>query len=481
MKTKLLLLFVIILSAFSVNAQNPTVVSITGEAVGGWGDGHDFDMVSTDGVNWTSTITVASANSPTPNAGGIKFRADHAWTISWGDVAFPSGVATLSGPNVQCISGTYDVTFNSTTGQYNFVGGAPIPVVKLVGTAVTNPGGLVLSTLDLATFTVSNATLVAGNAQFEIDGVLFGGTSFPIGSALSNTDLIPATAGSYTTISLNITSGDYVFTAAPLFQLISLTGDAVGGWGTGFDFDLTPIDTDNYRLNDIALLAANCKFRKDHDWATTWGNAAFPSGVSTGNDIAVTTAGTYDAKLNIVTGAYSFTFPQISLTGDAVGGWGDGFDFDLTTTDGVNYSRTNVVMTTANCKFRRDHAWATSWGGDGFPIGNPGGGDIPAVAGTYNVTFNNLTKAYSFTDALSVNQFDHNSFNLAPNPTKDVFSFNNDVAKVQIFNITGQLVKTFNNAVANERLSILELNQGIYFVKVTDSNLNEKTIKLIKE
>ena len=62
-----------------------------------------------------------------------------------------------------------------------------------------------------------------------------------------------------------------------------------------------------------------------------------------------------------------------------------------------------------------------------------------------------------------------------------MFSINSDVAKVQIFNLTGQLVKTFNTKAANESLSISELNQGIYFVKVTDLNLNEKTIKLIKE
>lgn len=477
MKTKLLLLIAFIFTAININAQ----VSLIGVgATGNWATDYDLSDADADGI-WTGTAV--------PMAGGqFKFRLDHAWTTAYGNgnglATWPSGTAdTTPGENnnILAIAGVYDVSFNLATGAFSFSGGAPIPVVKLVGSAVTAAGGLVLSTSDLTTFTVSNATLVAGNAQFEIDGVLYGGTNFPIGSALSNTDLIPAIAGSYTTISINITSGDYVFTPAPLYQLISLTGDAVGGWGTGFDFDLTPVDTDNYRLNDIALLAANCKFRKDHDWATTWGNAAFPSGVSTGNDISVTTAGTYDAKLNIVTGAYSFTFPQISLTGDAVGGWGDGHDFDLTTIDGVNYSLNNVVMTTANCKFRRDHAWATSWGGDGFPTGNPGGGDIPAVAGTYNVTFNNLTKAYLFTEVLSTNQFGNNSFSLSPNPTKGSFSINTDITKVQIFNVTGQLVKTFNNAAANESLTISELNQGIYFAKVTDSNLNEKTIKLIKE
>jgi hypothetical protein len=82
---------------------------------------------------------------------------------------------------------------------------------------------------------------------------------------------------------------------------------------------------------------------------------------------------------------------------------------------------------------------------------------------------------------MSVNQFGDTSFSLVPNPTKGMFTINADVTKVQIFNLTGQLVKSFNNAVANESLSISELNQGVYFAKVTDSNLNEKTIKLIKE
>ena len=468
MKTKLLLVLAIVLTAFNVNAQ----VSITGVgATGGWGNGFDHDLTTTDNNIWTLTAF-------TMPGGECKFRFNHDWVVNWGANTFPSGIGTQGGPNIPGIAGTYDITFNKTTGEYTFSGGAPIPVVKLVGSAVTAAGGLTLTTTDLSNFSVSNSALVAGTAQFEVDGVLYGGLTFPTGNASSATNLIPVTAGSYTTISVNISSGDYVFTAAPLFQLISLTGAAVGGWGDGFDFDLTPVDVDNYRLNDIALTAAECKFRKDHAWTTTFGDTAFPSGVSTGANIAVTTAGTYDAKLNTATGAYSFAFPVISLTGAAVGGWG--VDTNLTTTDGVNYVVNNVTMTTDGCKFRRDNAWNTSWGGDGFPTGTPSNANINAVAGTYNVTFNNFSKQYNFADVLAVDQFAKELFSIYPNPASNNFSIKGNFEKAQVYTISGQLVKTFVSS-DNNQFSISDLNTGIYLVKVSDANNNSKTLKLIKE
>jgi hypothetical protein len=480
MKTKLLLFIALIFSAININAQ----VSLIGVgATGSWSTDYDLSDADADGV-WTATAV--------PMAGGeFKFRLDHDWTTAWGNgnglATWPSGIAdTTPGTNnnILAVAGVYDVSFNQTTGEFSFGGGAPIPVVKLVGSAVTTAGGLVMTTTDLTTFTVSSAALIDGTAQFEVDGIAYGGLTFPTGTTSSETDLIPVTAGTYSTVTINIASGDYVFTAAPLFQLVSLTGDAVGGWGTGFDFDLTPVDVDNYRLNDIALLAADCKFRKDHDWATSWGSdgnaPTFPTGTPGGSNITVTTAGTYDAKLNTATGVYSFSFPQISLTGAAVGGWGDGFDFDLTTTDGVNYSLDNVVMTAGGCKFRRDHAWTTSWGGDAFPTGTPGNGDIQATAGTYNVTFNNLTKAYMFTDGLGVNQFGKDTFSVYPNPTATNFSIKGNFETAQVYNVSGQLVKTFASSESNQ-YSISDLSTGLYFVKVSDANNNSKTLKLIKE
>lgn len=478
MKTKLLLLLAVVMTAFSVNAQY-TVVSITGQGVGGWGDGFDFDMTSPDGVNWSGTINILNT-AINPGTDGIKFRADHAWTVNWGDAAWPSGTGTQGGANIQCVLGTYDVTFNSTTGEYTFTGGGTLPTVKLVGTAVT--GGTVdMIPTSPITFTLPLTTFLDGNAQFEVDGELAGGTGFPTGTFVDATQFIPVTAGSYSSVTVNIETGEYTFTAAPLFATITLTGSAIVGADWGVDTaDFGHTDADNYFLNDVGLLAVDgCKFRKDHDWATTWGSAAFPSGTADGNNIVVTTAGNYDAKINIVTGAYSFGFPVISLTGDAVGGWGDGFDNDLTTTDGTNYTLNNfTIANSAGCKFRRGHAWDLSYGGDVFPTGAPGNGNIPAVAGTYNITFNVITKEYNFGPALATTSFAKSNFKVYPNPSNTNWNFTSAkdvITSIQIVDMLGKVVATSTSTIVDASA----LTTGVYFAKVATATATE-TIKVVK-
>ena len=255
---------------------------------------------------------------------------------------------------------------------------------------------------------------------------------------------------------------------------------------------MTSTDGVNYKIDKLACTVGAAKFRQNNDWGVNWGNAAFPSGTGTqgGDNIAITTAGTYDVTFNRVTGAYNFSFPTIALVGGATPtGWPTGAAGEvdatvLTTTDGVTYTVSNVALTASECKFRANNGWTVNWGNPAFPSGTAtqGGANIVVTtAGNYDVTLNRVTGAYNFTTTMSVNQFGETSFSLVPNPTKGMFTINADVTKAEIFNLTGQLVKTFNNAAANESLSISELNQGIYFVKVTDLNLNEKTIKLIKE
>lgn len=71
---------------------------------------------------------------------------------------------------------------------------------------------------------------------------------------------------------------------------------------------------------------------------------------------------------------------------------------------------------------------------------------------------------------------------LSPNPTSNYFTINAYTSKVQIFSLTGQLVKSFVNNFTNEsQFEISDLNKGIYLVKATDQSNRESTLKLIKQ
>ena len=75
-----------------------------------------------------------------------------------------------------------------------------------------------------------------------------------------------------------------------------------------------------------------------------------------------------------------------------------------------------------------------------------------------------------------------NSQSLFPNPTNGLFTINGQVSKVQIYSITGQLVKSFNNIPAESyQFDINELNRGVYLVKAFDANNSTKTMKIIKQ
>jgi len=103
----------------------------------------------------------------------------------------------------------------------------------------------------------------------------------------------------------------------------------------------------------------------------------------------------------------------ISIVGQAVGGWPDEDPLTpdthiMSTTDNENYTITGLVVldaapTEGGAKFRQDGAWTNNWGNANFPSGvaTQNGSNILTVAGTYDVTFNRITGAYSFTNVIS--------------------------------------------------------------------------------
>ncbi len=69
---------------------------------------------------------------------------------------------------------------------------------------------------------------------------------------------------------------------------------------------------------------------------------------------------------------------------------------------------------------------------------------------------------------------------LYPNPAKTQFTLNVGAETIELYNITGQLVKTFSNTQPYQILDINGLAQGLYLVKVTDVNKSQSILKMIK-
>ena len=71
---------------------------------------------------------------------------------------------------------------------------------------------------------------------------------------------------------------------------------------------------------------------------------------------------------------------------------------------------------------------------------------------------------------------------LYPNPATSYFTLNTTISKVEIYSITGQLVKSFNaNQSKENQYPISDLNQGIYIVKTLNENNQIKEMKLFKQ
>ncbi|PBJ13139.1 alpha-amylase family glycosyl hydrolase [Flavobacterium sp. ACN6] len=83
---------------------------------------------------------------------------------------------------------------------------------------------------------------------------------------------------------------------------------------------------------------------------------------------------------------------------------------------------------------------------------------------------------------LAIDDFEKgNSVSLYPNPVADYFTLGFAASKVEIYSITGQLVKTFNtNGNADFQFSVSDLVSGLYVVKTFNENNKVQVVKFIK-
>ena len=104
---------------------------------------------------------------------------------------------------------------------------------------------------------------------------------------------------------------------------------------------------------------------------------------------------------------------------------------------------------------------------------------------TWTINFNDFYTSYSFTSNCTLSTDDFESFysiSLFPNPVQERLYFENPkqitINEVEIFNMEGQLVKTFSEI--KNGINLVNLGRGVYFVKVKNQKTTE-TFKILKQ
>ena len=477
---------------YSFGFESP--IGIIGSATpGGWDEDTDMFYDEVEGIFYTTLDLVM---------GEAKFRKDNDWAVNWGAEDFPSGTGVQDGPNIPIANaGTYYITFDSTSGDYNFVEQVSYETIGIIGSAT--PGGWDEDTdmtkdpnnPDLWTIFID---LTDGEAKFRADddwAVNWGGTDFPIGTATMGGDNIPVTAGFYK-VEFNSETGDYTFTSIGNYASVGIIGDATpGGWE--MDTDMTQDDNDPsiWRIS-IELTDGEAKFRADDDWVVNWGGAEFPIGVAVqdGANIPVV-AGEYNIEFNSQTGEYSFeefvVYDEVSLVGEAgpFGDWPEPDDMGARDTylnqsedDNQMWTLGSVTLSDAadggGVKFRADTDWAVNWGEAAFPAGTgtQDGPNIECVAGTYNISFNSLTGEYLFSDPTGTEEIlTPSAVQVYPNPASHTLNVNLEElnvtgnARLTIYDMQGRVMsKTNINVSDNLTIDVSSLNTGNYLLNISN-------------
>jgi hypothetical protein len=293
-----------------------------------------------------------------------------------------------------------------------------IPNVWLTGSAFGGwvaSGVIPLTTTDGITYTATNIEILGdggGTSEFKFTegtwptatGPLGGPPGWPSGIASVTDAGSPNMQGvpGFWNVTYNYLTKAYSFTPGiNPHRAISFEGTALP-LGAG----LSTTDGINYSKQSLTINAGNGQFvEKPSDITPSptanWSSVDFPFGTGTQDGALIAVApGTYNVNFSILTGAYNFQPPLVSIIGDFIGWWGD---VDMTTTDNITWKLSGFVFYSGGfLKFRDNHDWNYNFGsatGTEFPNGtgiSNSSKDIPYEAGTYDITFNRTTLEYTF-------------------------------------------------------------------------------------
>ncbi len=423
-------LLIVALLAFIFSFQGMSQcgqVSLIGE-FNEWNGDHNMTRNMDNPDLWWTYLTVTAADdTDTSGFVDLKFRENHDWTVNWGSADFPSGTGEVGGSNIPVPPGTYKITFNCATAEYNF--SETCGQISLIGEFNGWAGDLNMTRMSsddnrwqvMITVKESDDTDTSGfvdlkfreNADWTNN---WGDLAFPVGIGTLGGPNIPVPAGSYRVI-FNCATGEYDFVEtcgeismigefnAWSGDLLMTRGAAVNTWSV--------LLTLTAEMDENGNDTIEVKFRENADWTNNWGDVAFPSGVGTNggpnipvlmDEIGITTD--YLVTFNCATGEYNFEAASgsIGIIG-AFNGWNGDLPMNRDANDPNLWTVTASWSADSEVKFRENADWTMAWGNTGWPSGvgeSDNGPNIPLVAGTYDVTFNAVTAEYNFVENATV-------------------------------------------------------------------------------
>ncbi|WP_435134482.1 alpha-amylase family glycosyl hydrolase [Formosa sp. A9] len=140
--------------------------------------------------------------------------------------------------------------------------------------------------------------------------------------------------------------------------------------------------------------------------------------------------------------------------------------------DVVIIANFDTTAQTVNPEFSSNGTWYNLMDDTNIPATNA----IVLEPGTFKIYGNNPAKTLSTEQDVITTPL-----SIFPNPTASEFYINTEVAKVELFDITGKTIKTFTgNFQTGNAFNISELPASLYLIGVTTSNGRTQTLKLIK-
>lgn len=283
----------LVVTPYSSLLDLSTNLGVVGSATpGGWGNENIPDLPF-----YTTTTPDVYVAYVTLRDGEIKFRKDNLWTENWGDSG-NDGVLDASGDNIAVSAGTYKITVNMATLEWEMEDYS----WGLVGSAT--PNGWDGPDFQLQYNSYSDdwrtvVTLVDGAVKFRFNndwGVNYGDTGAD-GSLEASGDDINVSAGHYLVI-FNLNTLEYSIEAMDVWGLV---GDATANGWDGPNQKFVPdfgINEGYYYIHGAVLTDGEIKVRQNDAWGVNYGDTGNDGDMELNGDNIPVTAGTYNITLN---------------------------------------------------------------------------------------------------------------------------------------------------------------------------------------